>query len=250
MSHLRSSHSAYGAQFFSYTDTVSKASAVLIVPLIRNLLTEVASVADFGCARGTWLAEWKAAGITDIAGIDGDYVDPQTLLIPRTQFHAADLNGTIDLGRRFDLVCSLEVAEHLRPETSAGFVKNLTKHADIVVFSAAPPGQGGLNHINERPYDAWRDLFRQRGYDVFDAVRPRIRDASDVAYWYRYNLMLYANEAGKARFTSQVLATRIPDDSPIPDVSPALFRFRKGLLRMLPQGTQDWAARAKASLTA
>ncbi|HBC08468.1 MAG TPA: hypothetical protein DC046_12940 [Rhodospirillaceae bacterium] len=249
MSSTHPSGAVYGDQFFSYTDALSRDSAAAVVPILARMVKGVTSVADFGCARGTWLAAWRAAGVTNVAGIDGSYVDPDSLLIPRDQFHAMDMNGDINLARRFDLVHSFEVAEHLKPERSADFVASLTRHADIVLFSAAPPGQGGLNHINERPYETWRSLFRAHGFDAYDAVRPEIQDLADVSYWYRYNMVLYANDAGSLRLAPDVQATRIPDNRPILDVSPKLFQLRKKMIRVLPRGMQDWLARAKAAST-
>jgi hypothetical protein len=35
----------------------------------------------------------------------------------------------------------------------------------MVLFSAAPPGQGGEHHVNERTYEFWRGLFARHGYD-------------------------------------------------------------------------------------
>ncbi|MDP6884692.1 MAG: hypothetical protein QF830_11185, partial [Rhodospirillales bacterium] len=43
---------------------------------------------------------------------------------------------------------SLEVAEHLPPDAAETFVATLVAHGRLVLFSAAPPGQGGLNHVN------------------------------------------------------------------------------------------------------
>ncbi len=34
---------------------------------------------DVGCGIGTWLTEFKAAGISDYLGVDGDYVSREQL---------------------------------------------------------------------------------------------------------------------------------------------------------------------------
>ena len=75
----------------------------------------------------------------------------EALAIPRECFSAVDLNKSFEVDRRFDLAMSMEVAEHLVPESSANFVRSLTRLSDIVLFSAAVPGQGGTNHINFHP---------------------------------------------------------------------------------------------------
>jgi 2-polyprenyl-3-methyl-5-hydroxy-6-metoxy-1,4-benzoquinol methylase len=83
------------------------------------------------------------AGVHDICGVHRDYVSRSQLLIPDELFRAADLARPLALGRRFDLVQSLEVAEHITPAASEAFVENLARHAErFVLFSAAPPGKG------------------------------------------------------------------------------------------------------------
>ena len=44
------------------------------------------------------------------------------------------------------------------------FVQNLVRHASgAILFSAAPPGQGGEFHVNEQPYEYWRGKFQRCG---------------------------------------------------------------------------------------
>jgi hypothetical protein len=236
----------YDARFFSYTSLQSLKSAQAIVPILRQLLPEVNSVADFGCAQGVWLKCWMDNGMNDIQGVDGDYVDRATLAVPVEFFHARDLNKPIDLERRFDLACSLEVAEHLQPENSEQFIHALTRHADIVLFSAAPPGQGGESHINERPFDSWREMFRAKGYAAYDCVRPLIAGSKDVSYWYRYNILLYVHSSAVSSLSAETRTTWIADDEKIADISQPLFRARKFLVNLLPYRLQNMLARAKA----
>jgi len=182
----------YDAAFMEYAVLSNTLSARAIIQILLNDLP-IASVLDVGCATGTWLKEWKASGVADIRGIDGDYVKRDQLQISPTEFVSRDLSLSFHLGRTFDLVQSLEVAEHLAAESAARFVESLTGHSSgLVLFSAAPPGQGGEFHINERPFEYWRTLFRQRRFVPFDCIRPRIADRADISFWYRYNVLLRA----------------------------------------------------------
>jgi hypothetical protein len=89
-------------------------------------------------------------------------------------------------------VISLEVAEHLPESSAAGFIHSLTQHGDIIVFSAALPGQGGQNHINEQWKDYWISYFNAEGYKVFDLIRPLIWNNLLVDWWYKQNIMVFA----------------------------------------------------------
>lgn len=242
------SSSPYDSQFFAYTSSISRISAGRVVPELRALFPDIRSVADFGCAQGVWLNAWVENGVADIQGVDGDYVERGALAIPADKFHAQDLNTAIDLGRRFDLAYSLEVAEHLRPECSEQFVASLVRHADVVIFSAAPPGQGGESHINERTFDDWRALFAAHGYSAYDCIRPRISEMAEVSFWYRYNVVLYVRDDVADTLAPEILATKVPEDAPIADVSPPLFKLRKFLIRLMPYALQNALARTKAAL--
>lgn len=238
----------YSSDFQAYTDESSRHTALRVSAFLQPHLSPV-SVLDVGCARGAWLQAWQQAGVTEIQGIDGDYVDRSRLAIPQGAFLSADLSRGFDLGRTFDLVQSLEVAEHLAPERAAQFVETLTRHSrGLVLFSAAPPGQGGEHHVNERPYGYWRELFRQQDYAVFDPVRPHLAADERVSFWYRYNVLLYVREDRARSLPAAIASTRIADDAPIPDVSPPAFRLRKQLVRLLPYAVQQALARAKARL--
>lgn len=62
----------------------------------------------------------------------------------------------------YDVALCLEVAEHLPAELGDRLVTYLAD-APTVVFTAAPPGQGGTGHINEQPKTYWETRFEARG---------------------------------------------------------------------------------------
>jgi SAM-dependent methyltransferase len=180
----------YDPDFYRRQKSGSYRSAEIIVPLLLELMP-VRSVCDVGCGVGTWLRCWLENGIEDVLGIDGDYVDRSQLMIPAEKFRSADLRLPVRCDRRFDLVSSLEVAEHIPQERAAGFVADLTALAPVVLFSAAIPGQGGTDHINERWQDHWAGLFNRAGFVTSDVLRPRIWDNDGVEFWYRQNALLF-----------------------------------------------------------
>ncbi|MDJ1157686.1 methyltransferase domain-containing protein [Chelatococcus sp. SYSU_G07232] len=180
----------YSEEFFAGQQAGSATSADVVVPLVLSLIPS-RSVVDVGCGVGGWLAAFARCGVDDYLGVDGDYVARQLLRIPAERFLPRDLTRLTDLGRRFDLACSLEVAEHLPSSCAEQFVALLAKAAPAVLFSAAVPGQGGTNHLNERWQSYWADLFARHGYVAVDCIRPAIFHDERVEWWYRQNILVF-----------------------------------------------------------
>ena len=87
------------------------------------------------CGLGTWLHACRDLGVEDIIGVDGPYVNIDKLHIAKHEFFSADLNEELDLRRSFDMAISLECAEHIELNNAEQFVKNLTNHSDLILFS-------------------------------------------------------------------------------------------------------------------
>ena len=242
------SHS-YSTDFYDYIDAGSRASAKAVSALLMPEM-RIASLLDVGAGHGAWAAEWMAAGVKDVLAVDGDYVRTDQLAIPAASFLAHDLSTPLDLKRQFDLVQSLEVAEHL-PEAKAGlFVDNLVRHGDVVLFSAAVPHQGGEHHVNEQPPEYWRRHFADRGFAVFDWVRPRLAQRREVKAWYRFNSYIYANEAGQKRLSQSILAARVPDGQPLRIGGDLSWALRRAAVRLIPTPLVKPIAMAKSVVEA
>jgi Methyltransferase domain len=238
----------YNNKFMKYAARSSAYAAVAIVSMLHRKLN-VDSVLDVGCARGTWLHAWSEVGITDLHGVDGDYVDRQILELPQVMFTAIDLNGAFDLGRQFDLVQSLEVGEHIQESASETFAECLAHHARrYILFSAAPPGQGGEYHINEQPYEFWRQKFERRGFVTIDAVRPAIAEDKRISYWYRYNTLLFVRRELLPKISNDFRDKMLRASDQIKDLSPLAFRLRKAVVGRLPNAVQHEIARLKSKL--
>ena len=235
----------YNDSFFDYIDGGARASAQAFIAHLQPMLG-VQSIVDFGSGRGAWLAEWKAAGVEDICGLDGDYVDRDQLAIPVDNFLPVDLTKPQDIGRRFDLAQSLEVGEHL-PETAAKtLVASMVAHSDRILFSAAVKGQGGEFHINEQPLAYWQALFAEHGYRPYDCVRPAMAANRAVEPWYRYNAILYVNDAGEAGLPDAVLSTRV--EGRVRDAGDLGWRMRKLVVSAMPRGMVTFIAKTRAKI--
>lgn len=247
MNSLPAGNPVYDDDFFDYISMGSMRSAKIVVPLILRHYP-AASLADIGCGRGAWLVEWHRAGIADFLGIDGDYIDKDKLLVPADRFLPQDLTKRFDIGRRFDLVVSLEVGEHIHPDATEVFVDNLCAHSDAILFSAAVPGQGGKFHANEQNYEFWKRRFGARGYRLFDFVRPGLISRHDVEPWYRFNSLFFARGDAVDRLSREAQAAEIGLKVPVPNFGPMLWRLRNAIIRRLPPSISDQLVELKHQL--
>jgi SAM-dependent methyltransferase len=167
-----------------------------IVPVLMKILNPV-SVADIGCGLGTFLYSFKEAGVKEVLGIDGSWVDRKVLgkYLSENEFVEKDLEKPFTLEKKYNLVLSLEVAEHLAAESADLFVKNLVDAGNTIVFSAAIPFQGGQNHVNEQWLPYWEAKFAKHGYVLHDILRPIFWDNPNVLLWYKQNMVLFTKAA-------------------------------------------------------
>lgn len=188
----------YGSEF-------NLSSARELVPQILDLIP-ASSVIDVGCGLGTWARVFRDHGLA-VKGLDGEHVPRERLYISESEFAVVDLRSpprSVFKDFRYDLCISLEVAEHLPPECADDFVAFLCSCSDVIVFSAAIPGQTGENHLNEQPLGYWAEKFHNAGFEVFDPFRGANWNNAKIELWYRQNMLLaVANDRASEYVTCQ-----------------------------------------------
>ncbi|MDR1673431.1 MAG: class I SAM-dependent methyltransferase [Bacteroidales bacterium] len=177
-------------------------AASIVVPLVNKLIFEgmpPPKVVDFGCGLGTWLKVFKDYGTSEVLGLDGKWVDKKLLLkyICEEEFCNVDMEQPIKIDTTYDLVVSLEVAEHISKASADIFVQSLVNAGKVILFSAAIPGQGGFNHVNEQWPEYWIEKFGKHGYIFHDIIRGRIWDNPNVDRHYRQNIFIVAHASIK-----------------------------------------------------
>lgn len=165
-------------------------SAREIVPLILKFV-QPNNVIDLGCGLGIWLSVFKDNGVKNIFGVDGTWIPRNLLQIPKECFMPYDLRKPFQEEKKFDLVISLEVAEHLPRECSGVFIESLTRLGPVIIFSAAIPFQGGTDHVNEQWPDYWARRFNEKDFMAVDCIRKKIWQNDNVFYWYAQNILMY-----------------------------------------------------------
>ncbi|TAL17889.1 methyltransferase domain-containing protein [bacterium] len=181
---------------------VSRRSAQIMVPYIVEV-TKARSVIDVGCGLGSWLLAYLENGL-DIKGLDNCHVLTEDTLVDKAVVQVVNFEKGYPKLEKADLVNCLEVAEHIDPSAADGFLDFLVGLSDVIVFSAAFPGQGGFEHKNEQYPQYWRDRFAARGYVFLDAFRPVFWQNSEIALWYRQNMFLVVKKEIASRFAIPV----------------------------------------------
>lgn len=119
------------------------------------------SVYDLGCGIGGYLDGFSQCGCK-IAGSDLMYRIARRSMCYRVRrrTNAFDASTPIETNDKYDLVMSIEVAEHLDAKYAEIFCNNLVKLAkNRILLSAARPGQRGNGHINCKPKQYWIDII-------------------------------------------------------------------------------------------
>jgi len=160
-------------------------------------LVEPRSVVDVGCGTGVWLNAFRDNGVNHLLGID-HLTKSDVLEIPKSEFMDFDLCLPLRLDRKFDLVVSLEVAEHLPKDSAEVFVESLVSLGEVVLFSAAIPYQQGFHHVNEQWPEYWAELFAAKGFIPVDCIRARVWRNESVEPFYSQNTLLYATHSALA----------------------------------------------------
>jgi 2-polyprenyl-3-methyl-5-hydroxy-6-metoxy-1,4-benzoquinol methylase len=149
-------------------------------------------VVDIGCGEGMFLNVLHQKG-AQVLGCD---ISNAALNVAPKVFtiFQADATKPIRFNRKFDLCICVEIAEHIPPGRSKTLVKNVTQASDTIFFTAAPPGQGGVGHINEQTPAFWDRLFEAEGFELDKALTETLRaqmKEAKVIFWLQQNVMIY-----------------------------------------------------------
>lgn len=129
-----------------------------LLNVIMAYFGQPANYLDVGSGTGAMVLAAREMGI-EAYGIDlmagfSDYI-----------YHH-DLRKSFNHGRKYQLISCIETAEHLEPEAAPILVESIANHmipGSILFWTAAGPGQDGIDHVNCQLGSYWRDMFYQHG---------------------------------------------------------------------------------------
>jgi SAM-dependent methyltransferase len=188
---LIASEVIYRRSYFENLDAEQRTLHRRLADAIRDRWSP-RSVVDVGCGTGLILARLADHGVA-IKGIDGSRSAIRISPV-RDRIVRWNLVRPVPSMGVFDVAVCTEVAEHLPADAAATLVASLVSLSNVVLFTAATPGQGGRHHLNEQPHAHWESLFAEHGFrrsptdEAYLADRTKhIREAS----YLRDNLMVY-----------------------------------------------------------
>jgi SAM-dependent methyltransferase len=128
------------------------------------------SVLDAGCALGLLVESLRSKGV-DAYGMDiSEYAIEN--VHPSVKPFCWVGSITNPLPRRFDLIITIEVLEHLPPDQCETAIINLCQASDDILFSSTPFDYKESTHFNVQMPEYWAEAFARQGFyrDVdFDA---------------------------------------------------------------------------------
>jgi len=157
---------------------------------------KVKSVIDYGCGAG-WVLYYlfNKYNVKDITGIEPNKEIEGVLdesIKDKILFRS--LKRRMNMGREFDVGVCLEVGEHIEEKYSGLIIENITKNVNVLVFSAAHPGQGGHGHVNEQPFSFWKEKIEKRDFVFDEDLTMRFKEylkRKKCKKWYVSNISVF-----------------------------------------------------------
>jgi SAM-dependent methyltransferase len=142
--------------------------------IVRDL--RPTTVLDAGCAMGFLVEALRERGV-EAWGIDvSEHAISQ---VHESVAEYCEVGTLADaLPRRYDLIVSIEVLEHIGPAEANAVVANLCAATDRILLSTTPDDYGEATHLNVQAPEAWSAMLAQNGF-----LRDTERDVSYATPW-------------------------------------------------------------------
>jgi hypothetical protein len=186
----------YNPLVMRYFHSVALREAPAVINSFQALFPFARRYADVGSGTGAYAAEAIRRGLPTLA-LEHNWFGRVMARRQGVESRHFDLNRTGQWQPpKVDLAYCIEVAEHLSPELGKRLVEYLCNISDLVVFTAAPPGQAGTGHIHLQPKSYWIEVFNACGFAYDDArtahlVELFVRNGTR-AHWLKNNVMVLA----------------------------------------------------------
>ena len=140
---------------------------------------KISSIIYLGCGVGSYLLGFYECGLRDMLGLEINLRLAEEFIDERIRHNVIeqDITKEINISRKYDCVWSVEVGEHICPEDTIRFIKNLCNLSSrYILFTAAPPGQRGSHHQNCREKSFWIQSVCDEGMIYKKDIEDNIRE--------------------------------------------------------------------------
>lgn len=154
-----------------------------------NIISKYApvTVLDMGCAFGYLVSALRKKGV-QAYGIDiSEYALSQAdeKIKPYIKAMSALDELPPEFPKKYDLVVSIEMIEHLYEEDGLEVIKKMTEYADRVLLSSTDNDFAEPTHVNVQPKEYWCEKFAEHNY--FRDLNIDLRYISPNAYLFERN---------------------------------------------------------------
>lgn len=164
----------YSETYYNGIESANSHAYRLLAETLAGVF-QLRSVADVGCGSGGISAALRDSGVEKIYPFDFSQASvDMTRKRGFTNAQRLDLTQAENIPATADLCLCLEVAEHIPRKFERHLVSLLSRVAPVLIFTAAPPGQGGHLHVNLRSQDHWKQLFREQGMEHDDSSQEQM----------------------------------------------------------------------------
>ena len=150
------------------------------LPVLRFFRDELkaTSLLDIGCGKAGVVFHSIHLGMHAV-GIEGD---PSSIPVDCPFVYQVDYRkSSSSLLQRFDIGYSCEFLEHVPEMYMDNYMKDFRKCRYILV-TAAPPGWGGVGHVNEQAEPYWVKSFQKYGFEFLEEETALIRGISEITF--------------------------------------------------------------------
>lgn len=147
------------------------------------------SIIDFGCGDASYIKYILSQKNINVKAFDGN---PNVKKITNGIGERADISQPLNLNQKFDVVLSIEVAEHIPKEFEENYINNLINHTNkYLIISWAIPGQGGKGHVNEQTNEYVIDLFNKHGFSHIFEYSKYLRNTITNCNWLKNTIFVF-----------------------------------------------------------
>lgn len=140
--------------------------------IIRNFRPE--TILDVGCAMGHLVSALRERGVKaygiDISEYAISRVQPE--IKPYCRVFSILDGLPSNFPQKYDLLVTIEVAEHLYEEEGEIFIDNICKYSDKIIFSSTSSDIFEKTHYNVQQPEYWAKRFAKSGFFQNSAEKP------------------------------------------------------------------------------